>query len=353
MANTNLHPQPANSVRETPNCPACNSTRNHDVRQLTSYQATQHFVRDYLDPERHKRLFELIRKLWQGDTAQLQLCDDCGLRFALPLEAGSPEFYNLAYPGDPVYPAERWEFGRTLQHLQDTPATEREALVVLEVGAGDGAFVQRLPSYGFKPANISALEYNDVALQRLRNLGFSASNADFIRFDADRSIDAIFMFQVLEHMGNPGAVFETIARLLSDDGHAYIAVPNASRIEFNESNDSMIDMPPNHVTRWTLQAFEKICARHGLQVVEHEVQTGTLSAFLTQDIGYTYLQRTNDAKSWFARTYRRDGSITEKAMRSVAALCIAVQRLPLWFATLPTLSTLGGTTWVKVRRLSE
>jgi len=123
-------------------CPACRAGDGRPIQRHSVEAATEHFVPRGRDETRHGRLVEHLRTLWEGDSVELQQCDRCGFGFAVPWVGGDAEFYALAHAGDPHYPRDRWEFGETLSTLarRDMPG----ALRVLEVGAGDGAFLDRL-----------------------------------------------------------------------------------------------------------------------------------------------------------------------------------------------------------------
>ena len=45
--------------------------------------------------------------------------------------------------------------------------------------------------------------------------------------------------------------------LLSKNGEILIAVPNEEIIKFNELNGALLDMPPNHIGRWSKKTFFK------------------------------------------------------------------------------------------------
>jgi len=334
----------------SPRCPACQSVTDLRAWTVTTAQAAQHFVRNYRHHQRHEQLKAHIASLWQDDQASLMRCDDCGLKFVHPFVAGDARFYNLAYVGTPDYPQDKWEFRLSLQAIDQLDEHQRRQLRVLEIGAGDGAFVRQLIDRGLPAQQITALEYNHTSLEKLSSLGVQARAVDFIGIGFDRGFDFIFMFQVLEHMDRLDAVFNQLATTLAIDGQALIAVPNADRIDFNEANNSLKDMPPNHLSRWRPAAFERLAARHGLRLLNHRVEPTTVKSFIARDLGYHYLQKSMAPDSLAAASYRQPSPVARTLHRTAVAALYGLGRLPLWLRHRSRLQRFGDSLWVQIGR---
>ena len=54
----------------------------------------------------------------------------------------------------------------------------------------------------------------------------------------------------MEHLDD-SLLINTLKEILTDNGEILIAVPNEKVIEFNENNGALLDMPPNHIGRWS------------------------------------------------------------------------------------------------------
>ncbi len=61
-------------------------------------------------------------------------------------------------------------------------------------------------------------------------------------------------------------------------------------IEFYEKHDMPLDMPPNHLSRWTQKAFEIISKRHGWRVVEHSIEPARFFQMYKRFSIYRYLK---------------------------------------------------------------
>ncbi len=252
-------------------CPICFSTDHDVVWSTTSAAAAQHFVLEEQSPQRHHDLRSAIERLWQSTTAEVKECLGCSFVFSDPFISGDKDFYDLAFQRT-GYPRWKWEFQRTLDRLEQI---DRTRLHILEVGAGDGAFLSRVAERLGPGATITCTEYSDYGHRRLKQLGFDSSQKDIRTLMSPEHcgrFDVLALFQVLQSMDRLDELFSTLKRVLAADGSIFIAVTNRKKIDFNEKNGALLDMPPTHIGRWSRRSFEIIAARHGLCVAEHEIE---------------------------------------------------------------------------------
>jgi SAM-dependent methyltransferase len=331
-------------------CPACHSADLAVYFSVSASQAAQSIILPSSDLARNRRLQAHIRSLWGTDRCDILTCRHCGFGFANPFKAGDAEFYNLAN-ADVSYPKAKWEFRRTIAALK---ASRRPNASVLEVGAGDGFFLDLLGAESLEPGKVTAVEYNAKSIRNLESRGHRTITRD-IRdqaFDGDRdAFDFIFMFQVVEHMDGLDQLFSRLCELLKPGGSVFIAVPNRHRIEYQEAHASVLDMPPNHVGRWTLQAFAELSVRHGLQVAASEIEPMDWAEFLQHDISYSHIRRTQLNPDGIAARIRSlpRGKFRRLAEAAVAAACIPA-RLGSWTSAYRDRRHMGGSLWVQLQR---
>jgi 2-polyprenyl-3-methyl-5-hydroxy-6-metoxy-1,4-benzoquinol methylase len=250
-------------------CPACRAGEGHPIQRHSVEAAAEHFVPRARDETRHRRLVEHLRALWDGNSVEVQRCDGCGFGFAVPWVGGDTDFYALAHAGDPHYPRDRWEFGETLSTLALWKAAG--GLRVLEVGAGDGAFLDRLRALPTgRIGEIVAADLDAGACRQMRNKGYEAVNGSLsdVASSIEERFDVVCLFQTLEHMASVDAFFADLRKVLAPDGAAFVAVPDSEATSFQERATGLWDMPPNHVARWTPSALERAAGRCGFQAVE-------------------------------------------------------------------------------------
>lgn len=331
-------------------CPACRS-RSIVARQTVSAAEAAHCLApERADSESHKRILSCVTELWGRNSCEIMSCQDCGFGFAWPFVAGNAEFYNFTGAAG-VYPRSKWEFARTVDELQ---RLNRRDARVLEVGAGNGYFLDLICPSLVPAENIVALEYNDKSIPILREKRFRALSVDLRDRALDEyrgSFDFIFLFQVVEHLDGLDELFARIRWLLKSDGSAFCAVPNAARIEYQQTNRSLQDLPPNHIGRWTPRAFDAVSRRHGLMVRSAEIEPLSWTEFLSHDISYSHIRRAQlkpDGIIGRIRSLPRGPArrLTEAAL---AALFIPT-RLAAWRYVYRNRNRLGGSLWVRLDR---
>lgn len=98
---------------------------------------------------------------------------------------------------------------------------------ILDVGAGSGAFINRITKYGgiysAIEINKDAFELNNVKLYPL-DLNNNFAN------DINEKFDLIICIEVIEHIENPRHFIRQLTQLLDDNGNILITTPNVENI---------------------------------------------------------------------------------------------------------------------------
>ena len=170
-------------------------------------------------------------------TFELRECENCHLQYFFPLCTGSPAFYARLSDQEAYYSRSRWEFDETISSLAKSD-------VVVDVGCGDGHFLSLLPQ-----EKKLGLEFNPEAVSKAHRRGLDVRCADLTSLPA-ACADAVTLFQVLEHVGEPVTLLRAAIRVLRSGGKLFVAVPNNDGF-IGEVLHDPLNAPPHHVLRWT------------------------------------------------------------------------------------------------------
>jgi SAM-dependent methyltransferase len=332
-----------------PMCPACGASRSARLWTVNAAEAAQHFVLREADAKRHGELSRHIETLWHGSSCDLMECGACGLCFAWPYVAGDGLFYNLAYPRV-AYPTQRWEFDRTLPALPSIRADAR----ALEIGSGFGHFLDLVSPRLFARRAVTAVEYNSDARAVIERKGFRAIGVDIRNgaFPPDAGpFDFVFMFQVLEHMAGLDDVFARLRELTTPHADIFIAVPNPKRIAFNERFGGLMDMPPNHIARWTVAAFAAIAGRHAFEIAETAQEDCSSLFRLAMQYAKQRHQRVAQVPGSLSnRVRKQSGSLPWRVVEYAAAIPLIPSMLPALIAATVDRRELGESLWAHLRK---
>jgi len=283
--------------KKTSICPLCSSANGILLYTVNCEQAARHFILKERNHEKFCRLVNKIKKIWNSEICSVICCKDCLFIYANPFISGDQEFYQLAFE-EGGYPQNRWEFAQTKNTLLNKSLflNNKSDLSLLEVGAGDGAFIEQVAPDVVELHNITATEFSETGIKKMKNKGVSVFNCDINelieRKIISKQFDIICLFQILEHMDKLDYFFSNLNKIASPNSLLFIAVPNEDRIEFNEKNDALLDMPPNHIGRWNKQTFKFIGKKFNWELVQYKKEPFNFFFTFDQFVNYRYLRQT-------------------------------------------------------------
>lgn len=138
---------------------------------------------------------------------------------------------------------------------------------VLDVGCGRGIMLALLKRAGWEVVG-TQVSKNAAAYAR-ETLGIDVFEGDLLaaRF-VPRSFDVVTLYQVLEHLPNPGAYLTEIHRLLKPGGWLILDVPNAGGFEARYYGCAWLGWDsPRHLYHFTPEVLIAATEERGLQVV--------------------------------------------------------------------------------------
>ncbi|HEY9515401.1 MAG TPA: class I SAM-dependent methyltransferase [Gemmatimonadaceae bacterium] len=215
-------------------------------------------------------------------------CADCTLRFLWP-QPGSDEqttLYSEQYfhsaegldQGYAEYVSQADNHRATFRdRLRLLPAPSGEARL-LDVGAAAGFFVEQAAAAGWRAEGIElsrwATDYatNVVGVPvregTLRGAGF-----------ADRSFDAVTMWEVIEHLPDPRAELAETRRILRPGGMLHFSTPDAGSIVAKLSGKRWLGWRkiPEHLFYFDLASLGRLLSNEGFEIVSHRYVSLTVT----------------------------------------------------------------------------
>jgi 2-polyprenyl-3-methyl-5-hydroxy-6-metoxy-1,4-benzoquinol methylase len=177
----------------------------------------------------------------------LYFCAKSSFGFFRPASAaGSDALYTQLAKFEWFYMPDKWEFDMAISALSD-------ARRILEVGSGPGLFMKRLLAK-YPEKEIVGLELNLEAVKQAQNAGLHIEAVDLNDLVATgEKFDAVCNFQVLEHIPEPRDFLSSLVSSVRPGGRLIISVPNDA--SFVGYQDTLLNMPPHHMSRWRIETF--------------------------------------------------------------------------------------------------
>jgi 2-polyprenyl-3-methyl-5-hydroxy-6-metoxy-1,4-benzoquinol methylase len=185
--------------------------------------------------------------------SQVKIMQDTrtGYRYYYPLQLGGDgKFYEALSVNDFYYMPWKWEY------------TIAESIIpskgsVLEIGCGNGAFLEKLHLRGNQ---VTGLEINEEQVGKLQAKNLHVLN-ESLHGHKSRAVkyDYVVSFQVLEHIALVHDYFQDCLDLLNPGGKVIFCVPNNdSFIQYNF--EYTLNMPPHHMGLWTEESIVNLAS---------------------------------------------------------------------------------------------
>lgn len=227
----------------------------------------------------------LSEKLRYESPRKVYSCRECGLVFLYPQMSADEEriFYEKEY-GE-IYSNEK---GTTPQKLFESRLPDARLYyewtkddlgsshACLELGCASGYFLDTIRDH---VAGIAGIETHLLLQEYCRNIGIRTYNA--LDECADGQFDRVFMFFLLEHIGEPISYLRSVMRVLKKGGKLFIVVPNV-----DDALMSLYDIPgfagfyftPAHQYYYSKETLAKTFRKAGISsFVIHPKQRYDLS----------------------------------------------------------------------------
>lgn len=206
--------------------------------------------------------------------------------------------------------------------------SEARISCIWDVGAGSGAMAKRLPDYGTEVISVEPLPEGAREIAGLGGEIFCGTLEDLQL--PSRSVSAVGLFDVLEHLDDPTRLLEEIARVLKPTGKLLVTVP-AYQWLWSAEDEAL-----GHYRRYTRASLLQEISGNGLTVLSCRYLFASLvpAALLLRTLPYRITQKSRDARTVLERNAARmnpGGVSSEFARRLLRMESSLAHRIPLPF----------------------
>jgi SAM-dependent methyltransferase len=240
-------------------------------------------------------------------------CAGCATVFTAdpPPGPGGDEYEEL-YDRSPPSPGVVVE---TLDRLVAAQEPARRKNRWLDLGCGGGDLMRAARGRGWE---VEGSEMSSSAVRRLRAEGFRVWHGDVEREPGH--FDVVSLIEVLEHVGDPGAVIDRAVELLRPGGRLYLTTPHVGGLSIRLLRTrSRVVTPPEHVQLFSRRGLLSLAAFRGLSGIELRTEgldVGGLRAARSGRApgsgGASPAQMSIDANAWLMSSRR--GRIAKSAL---------------------------------------
>jgi len=328
-------------------CPVCNYEISTDKYLLFNPEdAARHLLDQKLDNDRFAQFEFLVSNIWGNNDCAYIDCPECRLGFAYPFIAGDKDLYSFIYNNINSYPKWKWEYQITFEEIKKRIDNSKSTLNLLEIGAGDGAFLRKISPELISRENIICTEYSNAGKREIEKYGINCYSLDvrdpfFVKYSG--YFDLVCVFQVLEHLDDLEGFFRRIDLITKSNSDIFIAVPNDQMTKFYNSMNCFLDIPPIHISSWNKDSLSFIAKRFGWVIKDHKIES---QSYLSKAIRFIRIMFPKTKTFHLVKAIRI--SALRKSLLILSASVYALFHVPEIYALRS--AKLGLNQWVHIQK---
>lgn len=185
-------------------------------------------------------------------------CPESDLKFFHPLLTGSESFYEKLQKFSWYYLDDKDEYDYASNHIKPEDK-------VLEIGCGKGVFAEKITAKEY-----IGLEFSQQAQEwaAQRNITVQNESVEEHSVNHAEEYDIVCSFQVLEHVADIRSFIEASIRCLKPGGFLIYSVPRSDCFIASAKKNSILNMPPHHVSWWSSKSMQCISQSFNLKLVD-------------------------------------------------------------------------------------
>ncbi len=201
-----------------------------------------------------------VSYLFQGvNSIDYKEHESSGIRYfdpALPADSG---FYEKMQRFDWYYQKSKSEYNTASKYTKNRN--------ILEIGCGYAYFYDHSDADEY-----TGLEYSQQAIDTISQrsiAGLKLHKEDIEKHTVNNSdkYDVVCSFQVLEHVPDPISFIESSLACCKIGGYLILSVPAYDSF-IRYAKNSILNMPPHHLTHWPDRAFKYLEEKYEVELVE-------------------------------------------------------------------------------------
>lgn len=219
-------------------------------------------------------------------------CSECGLESTKIGEAELDDYYPKDYTPHTIAKREDYScFAKVyeqyltgiesllgLPEFEDFVASQTEEGILLDVGCGSGALMNKLDSRGFKVSGVDVADASREVVHERYGYDIDVGFLPELAYEED-IYDVVTFEHSFEHIDQPEKYVQTVREILRPNGRVVLELPNPQSVAARVFSEYWVEREaPRHVYNWPPKALIKLFEKYNFQV-ESIKHSGSTRAF--------------------------------------------------------------------------
>ncbi len=226
-----------------------------------------------------KHFLDCTDQYASGEKFAVYECEECGFRFTqqAPVEQEIGAYYET-----PEYishsDTRKGLVNKFYHHVRRYMLRRKAALVrralhrktgrLLDIGTGTGYFMHTMYEKGW---DVEAVEKNEQARRFTKeHFGLEVKPEQALQEFESHSFQVVTLWHVMEHIEKLDELWNTLHRLLDEEGVLVVAVPNSNSFDARKYKEhwAAYDVP-RHLWHFTPTTMQQMGLKHGFVLEQH------------------------------------------------------------------------------------
>lgn len=208
-----------------------------------------------------------VRVLYKINKYCIYYCQSCSFVYVYPFLGEA--FLKLIYQEftENLFEKKSIILNDASRSLRFIKRKGEDKLKLLDIGCGNGIFLQEAEKYRWIP---SGIDMSSKMVEYLKkHFTYPIFHGNILTTKLSNKYDLITLNQVVEHFSHPTQLIKKCYNLLNKDGYIYIATPNiASNVAKIRKSEFDYLIPPQHLSYFNKKTLDYILITSGFKVIK-------------------------------------------------------------------------------------